>query len=65
MAFRTDVAGASKIPYQVAMEHDDHAGTKQNTLSGSAAVAEMRSRLLPDQERKVLSLIRSANDSAK
>ncbi len=45
--------------------HDDQAGTKQTTVSGSAAVAEMRSRLLPDQERNVLTLIRSANDSAK
>lgn len=38
--------------------------TKQLTVSGSGAVAEMRKRLLPDQERRVLSLIRSANDSA-
>jgi hypothetical protein len=39
-------------------------GTKQSCVSGSGAVAEMRRRLLPDQERQVLALIRSANDSA-
>jgi hypothetical protein len=39
-------------------------GTKHESVSGSGAVAEMRRRLLPDQERRVLALIRSANDSA-
>mmetsp|Transcript_13156 Transcript_13156/g.19347 ORF Transcript_13156/g.19347 Transcript_13156/m.19347 type:complete len:1134 (+) Transcript_13156:88-3489(+) len=38
---------------------------KGTMVSGSSAVAEMRSRLLPDQERRVLALIRSANDSSK
>ena len=40
-------------------------GKKHASVSGSAAVAEMRRRLLPDQERRVLALIRSANDSAR
>lgn len=33
-------------------------------FSGSKAVSNLRSRLLPDQEKKVLAVIRSANDSA-
>ncbi len=34
------------------------------TVSGSLAISDMRSRLFPDQEKRVLALIRSANDSA-
>ena len=37
---------------------------RQVTISGSLAIADMRRRLLPDQERRCLALIRSANDSA-
>ena len=34
------------------------------TILGSQLVSEIRKRLLPDQERRILALIRSANDSA-
>merc|ERR1711957_907920 len=34
------------------------------TISGSQMVSKIRARLLPDQERRILALIRSANDSA-
>eukprot|EP00553_Chaetoceros_curvisetus_P009112 CAMPEP_0204633530 /NCGR_PEP_ID=MMETSP0717-20131115/27414_1 /ASSEMBLY_ACC=CAM_ASM_000666 /TAXON_ID=230516 /ORGANISM="Chaetoceros curvisetus" /LENGTH=284 /DNA_ID=CAMNT_0051651727 /DNA_START=419 /DNA_END=1270 /DNA_ORIENTATION=+ len=37
---------------------------ENTTISGSLAVSDMRRRLLSDQERRVLALIRSANDSA-
>ncbi len=43
-------------------EEDD--ATSQITISGSLAISKMRKRLQPDQERRVLALIRSANDSA-
>jgi hypothetical protein len=43
---------------------EEQGGTKHSTVSGSWSVAEMRCRLLKDQERKILALIRSANDSA-
>ena len=43
---------------------DEQIDTNQTTISGSASVAEIRKRLLQDQERKLLALIRSANDSA-
>jgi signal transduction histidine kinase len=43
---------------------EEQGGTKHTMVSGSRSVAEMRSRLLKDQERKILALIRSANDSA-
>ena len=36
----------------------------QITISGSQMVSKIRARLLPDQERRILALIRSANDSA-
>ena len=38
--------------------------TSHVTVSGSLAISKMRSQLLIDQERRVLALIRSANDSA-
>ena len=38
--------------------------TKHKTVSGSHLVEVIRARLLPEQERCLLSLIRSANDSA-
>ena len=38
--------------------------TKHRTISGSHLVEIIRSRLLPEQERCLFSLIRSANDSA-
>ena len=44
--------------------HDEIATTKEGTVSGSMCVSKIRRRLLPDQERRVLMLIRSANDSA-
>jgi hypothetical protein len=37
---------------------------KHKTVSGSHLVEVIRARLLPEQERCLLSLIRSANDSA-
>jgi len=37
---------------------------RQVTISGSLTISDMRSRLLLEQERRVLALIRSANDSA-
>ena len=40
------------------------ATTKEGTVSGSLCVSKIRRRLLPDQERRVFMLIRSANDSA-
>jgi hypothetical protein len=43
---------------------EEQDATRQVTISGSRAISEMRSRLLVDQERRVLALIRSANDSA-
>lgn len=43
---------------------EEQDATRQVTISGSRAISEMRARLLPDQERRVLALIRSANDSA-
>ena len=46
------------------VHEEELVGSKNYTVSGSAAVAEMRRRLLPDQERRILTLIRSANDSA-
>jgi len=42
--------------------HDDQ--TKHETISGSLYVSEIRHRILPEQERRMLALIRSANDSA-
>jgi hypothetical protein len=42
----------------------DSSNTKFITVSGSKLVSEMRERMLPDQERRLLALIRSANDSA-
>lgn len=45
--------------------HEENiATTKEGTVSGSLCVSKIRRRLLPDQERRVLMLIRSANDSA-
>jgi len=38
--------------------------TRDCTVLGSQLVSNIRKRLLPDQERRVLALIRSANDSA-
>jgi len=43
------------------VHHDE---TKHVTLSGSLYVSEIRQRILPEQERRMLALIRSANDSA-
>jgi hypothetical protein len=43
---------------------DEQIDAHQTTISGSASVAEIRKRLLQEQERKLLALIRSANDSA-
>ena len=43
---------------------EEQVGTKHNTVSGSGSVAEIRRRLLVDQERRLFALIRSANDSA-
>jgi hypothetical protein len=43
---------------------EEQDATRQITISGSRAISEMRSRLSVDQERRVLALIRSANDSA-
>ena len=43
---------------------EDQDAVRQITISGSRAISEMRSRLSSDQERRVLALIRSANDSA-
>ena len=37
---------------------------KHSTLSGSSMVQDIRHRLLPEQERQMLALIRSANDSS-
>lgn len=42
----------------------DSSNTKFTTISGSKVVSDMRKRMLPDQERRLLALIRSANDSA-
>lgn len=46
------------------LDVQDEDATSQVTISGSLSVSDMRSRLIPDQERRVLALIRSANDSA-
>ncbi len=46
------------------VHEDEIATTKEGTVSGSLCVSKIRRRLLPDQERRVLMLIRSANDSA-
>jgi len=43
---------------------EEHLGTKQTTVSGSGSVCEMRRRLLQGQEKNIIALIRSANDSA-
>jgi|AntRauTorckE5430_2_1112549.scaffolds.fasta_scaffold01415_6 signal transduction histidine kinase len=43
---------------------EEQVGTNQSTVSGSGSVAEIRKRLLVNQERKILALIRSANDSS-
>lgn len=39
--------------------------SKHVTISGSMSISNLRSKLLPDQEKRVLALIRSANDSAR
>mmetsp|Transcript_20457 Transcript_20457/g.30136 ORF Transcript_20457/g.30136 Transcript_20457/m.30136 type:complete len:987 (+) Transcript_20457:1-2961(+) len=39
--------------------------THQDTVSGSRCVEKMREILLPEDERRILTLVRSANDSAK
>ena len=39
-------------------------GTLSVTVSGSKCVERIRRKLLPDQERRVLALVRSANDSS-
>lgn len=44
--------------------HDDQIATREGTVSGSSCVSKIRRRLLSDQERRILALIRSANDSA-
>jgi len=44
--------------------HQDQIAERDGTISGSECVATIRRRILPDQERRVLALIRSANDSA-
>lgn len=45
--------------------HDNQiASTKEGTISGSMCVSKIRQKLLPDQESRILMLIRSANDSA-
>jgi len=46
------------------LQEKELVGAKGMTVSGSSSVADMRRRLLPDQERRVLALIRSANDSS-
>jgi len=46
------------------LDVQDEDARSQVTISGSLSVSDMRSRLIPDQERRVLALIRSANDSA-
>jgi hypothetical protein len=45
------------------MVNDNSQYSENFIFSGSKAVSDLRSRLLPDQEKKVLALIRSANDS--
>jgi hypothetical protein len=45
------------------MVNDNSQYSQNYIFSGSKAVSDLRSRLLPDQEKKVLALIRSANDS--
>ena len=35
------------------------------TISGSMCIENIRHRLLPDQERRMLALVRSANDSSR
>lgn len=42
---------------------NDEQFSSTSRVSGSKAVSNLRSRLLPDQEKKVLAVIRSANDS--
>lgn len=39
-------------------------GTLQRTISGSACIENIRQHLRPDQERRLLALVRSANDSS-
>ena len=38
---------------------------KHTTVSGSKCIENIRRRLLPDQERRMLALVRSANDSSR
>lgn len=42
----------------------DDLSSQHSTISGSAMVQDIRHRLLPEQERQILALIRSANDSS-
>lgn len=43
---------------------EEQSVTKHVTISGSLSVSNIRQRLLPNEERRMLALIRSANDSA-
>lgn len=43
--------------------HEDHIA-REGTVSGSLCVSKLRQKLSPNQERRILTLIRSANDSA-
>ena len=46
------------------VQEDQIAATREDTISGSSCVSKIRRKLLPDQEARLLALIRSANDSA-
>mmetsp|Transcript_53516 Transcript_53516/g.62515 ORF Transcript_53516/g.62515 Transcript_53516/m.62515 type:complete len:1327 (-) Transcript_53516:87-4067(-) len=46
------------------VEEDEDTEFRDCTILGSLLVSSIRKRLLPDQERRILALIRSANDSA-
>jgi len=44
---------------------NDDIMAKHTTVSGSKCIENIRRRLLPDQERRMLALVRSANDSSR
>lgn len=46
------------------VQEEQIAGTREDTVSGSLCVSKIRHKLLPDQESRLLALIRSANDSS-
>lgn len=47
------------------LDVNDESMARHITVSGSMCIENIRHRLLPDQERRMLALVRSANDSSR